>query len=37
MPRFAANLSWMLQEIPMLDRFAAARGLDFEAVEYQLP
>ena len=37
MPRFAANLSWMLQEIPMLDRFAAARGLGFETVECQLP
>ena len=37
MPRFAANLSWMLQEIPMLDRFATARGLGFEAVECQLP
>ena len=36
MPRFAANLSWMLQEIPMLDRFAAARRLGFEAVECQL-
>lgn len=37
MPRFAANLSWMLQEIPMLDRFGAARALGFEAVECQLP
>ena len=36
-PRFAANLSWMLQEIPILDRFAATRGLGFEAVECQLP
>jgi hydroxypyruvate isomerase len=37
MLRFAANLSWMLQEIPILDRFATARGLGFEAVECQLP
>jgi hydroxypyruvate isomerase len=37
MPRFAANLSYMLQEVPMLDRFAAARELGFEAVECQLP
>ena len=37
MPRFAANLSWMLWEIPMLDRFAGTRGLGFEAVECQLP
>jgi hydroxypyruvate isomerase len=27
----------MLQEIPMLDRFAAARGRGFGAVECQLP
>jgi len=36
MPRFAANLSWVLQEIPILDRFAAARGLGFEAAEFGL-
>jgi len=35
--RFAANLSWMLQEMPMLDRFGAARALGFKAVECQLP
>ena len=37
MPRFAANLSWMLQEMPMLDRFHAARELGFDAVECQFP
>ncbi|MEE9589953.1 MAG: TIM barrel protein [Hyphomicrobiaceae bacterium] len=37
MPRFAANLSWMLQEIPMMERFAAARALGFDAAECQLP
>ena len=32
MPRFAANISWMLQEVSMLDRFHAARELGFGAV-----
>ena len=26
MPRFAANLSMMFNEVPFLDRFAAARN-----------
>jgi hypothetical protein len=37
MPHFAANLSWLLQEVRMLDRFHAARELGFEAVECQFP
>ncbi len=37
MPRFALNLSWMLQEVPMVDRFHAARELGFDAVECQFP
>ncbi len=37
MPRFAANLSWILQEVPMLDRFHLARELGFDAVECQFP
>jgi hydroxypyruvate isomerase len=37
MPRFAANLSMMFQEHPFLDRFAAARRVGFEAVEYLFP
>ena len=37
MPRFAANLGWMLQEVPMLERFQLARQLGFEAVECPLP
>ncbi|MBT3237754.1 MAG: TIM barrel protein [Rhodospirillaceae bacterium] len=37
MPRFAANLTWILQEVPMLDRFGAARALGFDAVECQFP
>lgn len=37
MPRFAANLSMMYGELPFLDRFAAAAGDGFEAVEYLFP
>jgi len=37
MPRFAANLSMMFNELPFLDRFAAARAAGFEAVEFLFP
>jgi len=37
MPRFAANLSLMLTELPFLDRFAAAAQAGFGAVECQFP
>lgn len=37
MPRFAANLSMMFNEVPFLDRFAAARAQGFEAVEFLFP
>jgi hydroxypyruvate isomerase len=37
MPRFAANLSMMFQEVPFLDRFAHARAAGFEAVEFLFP
>jgi hydroxypyruvate isomerase len=37
MPRFAANLSMMFNEIPFLDRFAAARQAGFEGVELLFP
>lgn len=37
MPRFAANLSFLFQELPFLDRFDAARKAGFEAVEYLFP
>lgn len=37
MPRFAANLTLMFTEVPMLDRFAAAVKAGFRAVECQLP
>jgi len=37
MPRFAANISMMFNELPFLDRFAAARAAGFEAVEFLFP
>ena len=37
MPRFAANLSMMFNEVPFLDRFAAARAAGFEGVEFLFP
>jgi hydroxypyruvate isomerase len=35
--RFAANLSLLFAERPMLERFAAARAAGFDAVEIQFP
>jgi hydroxypyruvate isomerase len=37
MPKLAANLSLMFTEVSFLDRFAAARGNGFEAVEFLFP
>ena len=37
MPKFAANLTWMFNEHDFLDRFSAARQLNFQAVECQFP
>ncbi|MBV9748469.1 MAG: hydroxypyruvate isomerase family protein [Acetobacteraceae bacterium] len=37
MPRFAANLSMMFNEVPFLDRFGAARRAGFEAAEFLFP
>lgn len=37
MPRFAANLSMLYAELSFLDRFAAAAGDGFEAVEFFFP
>ena len=37
MPRFAANLSMMFNEVPFLDRFAAAASAGFKAVEVLFP
>lgn len=37
MPRFSANLSLLFTEQPFLERFAAARGAGFAAVEFHFP
>jgi hydroxypyruvate isomerase len=37
MPRFAANLSFLFQDEPFLDRFAAAADQGFQAVEFMFP
>jgi 2-dehydrotetronate isomerase len=37
MPRFAANLSMMYNEVPFLERFAACARDGFEAVEFLFP
>jgi hydroxypyruvate isomerase len=37
MPRFAANLTMMFNEVPFLERFSAAAEAGFEAVEFLFP
>lgn len=37
MPRLAANLTWLFTELPLMERFAAAREAGFEGVEVQFP
>ena len=37
MPRFAANLTMLFNEVPFLDRFEAAARAGFEDVEYLFP
>lgn len=37
MPKFAANLSLMFNELPFLQRFAAAANAGFQAVEFLFP
>jgi hydroxypyruvate isomerase len=37
MPRFAANLSMMFNEVPFLDRFERAAAAGFQAVEFLFP
>lgn len=37
MPKFAANLSMMFQEVPFLERFGAAAKAGFAAVEFLFP
>lgn len=37
MPKLAANLSMLFQEVPFLDRFAAAAACGFKGVEFLFP
>ena len=37
MPRFAANITFMFNELEFLDRFAAAKRAGFDAVEFHYP
>lgn len=37
MPQFAANLTMLFNEVPFLERFAAAKAAGFKAVEYLFP
>lgn len=37
MPKFAANLTMLFNELPFLDRFAAAKAAGFIGVEYLFP
>jgi hydroxypyruvate isomerase len=37
MPKFAANLSLLFNELPFLDRFEAAAAAGFDAVEFMFP
>ncbi|HZZ39850.1 MAG TPA: 2-oxo-tetronate isomerase [Acidobacteriaceae bacterium] len=37
MPKFAANLSMLFTEVPFLERFGAAAGAGFTAVEFLFP
>jgi hydroxypyruvate isomerase len=37
MLKLAANLSWLYQDIPFMERFAAAAGHGFSAVEFLFP
>ncbi|MDR1934325.1 MAG: TIM barrel protein [Candidatus Accumulibacter sp.] len=37
MPKFSANISMMFQEVPFIERFAAAARAGFKAVEFMFP
>ena len=37
MPKFAASVSWLFQEVPLLERFERAAAAGFRAVEVQAP
>lgn len=36
MPQFAANLSLLFTEYPLIERFACAKQMGFDAVEIQV-
>ena len=37
MPKFAANLMYLFQEVPLMERFSKAQQHGFSAVEHQFP
>jgi hydroxypyruvate isomerase len=37
MPKFAASVSWLFQDVPLLERFKQAAAAGFRAVEVQAP
>jgi len=37
MPKFAANLTMLFNEVPFMERFKAAKAAGFGAVEYLFP
>lgn len=37
MPKFAANLTLLFEELPFIERFAAAANAGFRAVEFLFP
>ena len=37
MPKFSANISFLFNELPFLERFAAAKAAGFRAVEFHFP
>jgi len=37
MPKFAASVSWLFQDVPLIERFERAARAGFEAVEVQAP
>lgn len=37
MPKFAANLHYMFNEVPFMDRFELAASVGFKGVEFQVP
>lgn len=37
MPKFSANLTFLFNDLPVMDRLPAARSLGFRYVEYAFP